>query len=85
MKNLGALSAPAAGAGKNAAPREVARSSPARGDSRRHGTNMADMDGDYEGGDGCARGPQLSRRLATASRPDPITAPHSSLATLDVP
>ena len=36
---------------------------------------MADMDGDYEGGDGCARGPQLSRRLATASRPDPITAP----------
>lgn len=57
----------------------------ARGDSRRHGTNMADMDGDYEGGDGCARGPQLSRRLATASRPDPITAPHSSLATLDVP
>ena len=46
---------------------------------------MADMDGDYEGGDGCARGPQLSRRLATASRPDPITAPHLSLATLDVP
>ena len=46
---------------------------------------MADMDGDYEGGDGCVRGPQLSRRLATASRPAPIIAPRSSLATLDVP
>ena len=47
MKNLGALSAPAAGAGKNAAPREVARSSrsarrlPAsRNEHGRHGRRL---------------------------------------------